>query len=1055
MLEVPSISNIADLLTPHRELTDEETESLFASVRHRLLAGLKMPVTGVPLRTRLEALNPIESLPLLFAMRLVARRWGNYWRYWPEFRTRVLNDDVKLEVLYQVGHSFRQLWLEQYQYTNRALYYPREGQANIKWPLAHAGLLTEDQNLLRKFGVELKSEWDSISVPLPPLLTAEVDEFWLALVDWLQGAHHGDSHLAKMLLQPESVALTVAELAQRWLATHFDEVPEPVRIATKRTPHRPRPRVILRYDEHRREVLLLLGEIVWQGRAAISVLFADREHTVPVRYNPAEDVSRTEPLELPLSSPSWPEYLELKINSETHRVSVLRSPFQNGKGALLFQMRNGQRKRRFHVGETYYLIVPDELVGEEWMSCIFDEPLELGPPVGKWEGYETLLVTVKNPLTDLPTEGVEVELERINQQLEMAASRLNLPGLDDFLQPQLRPVSGLLISSDGDIDTFDVSNPPYFELSGLWTEPITTRLERWDEEATDYKELAEASVPPPTGGRPIILEPNGKDYNLRVGLYRVVLETREYYEFRLLSPPLPQCHTLGVSLSFTTANTMPGISTNFSRQMLYNGTFRVKAFPFAPLTIRVRCRNQTHLRPWYANEDGILEFHFEELDIPSPAPGPLEVTAAFGAVASQILRFDDCPYLKDLSLEWELWRLRIRGRVVNRDKNRRVKITVFGVQPWQRQIWTTDVELPKNGWFDALLPADRKVARWLAVLSENENSDAIPEGQPWLFDTLSDAPSVPSSTIADLHGGSWDVWLPWAEWLEGIPHPPELHSVLVFSRLGSFIKKHERVWQLRSVWRPLTPPLQEHLMVLIQIGVQPTIALFATTQKFPLEDDGTGKPPATVLTGDDSQRVVELLTTADSPMVATRVNLTYGAYRALVEFKAAVEHTNIQYTICCIDKRLVVCSDCGLILPCQKAWHHHAPIVSGRTQCHGLSIVQEVSVIPAVLWKPSTMLSSLIRLMQCAAVDGGESLVTPSVEPWAVHLRDIYERLKEPKEPVEWLEKIGSIAQELFKVTTDRHRLMYEKSLQHLASTLEREAEGVGLLLSWLADWSE
>ncbi|HID29697.1 MAG TPA: hypothetical protein EYP19_06785, partial [Desulfobacterales bacterium] len=609
------------------ELTDEETEALFSAVRNHLLAGLKMPVTGAPLRTRLEALNPIESLPLLFAMRLVARRWGNYWRYWPEFRARVLNNAVKLEVLYQVGHAFRQLWLKLCQHTNRALYYPREGQANIKWPLAHAGLLTEDQDLLRKFGVELKSEWDSLSAPLPPLLTAEVDEFWLALVDWLQDTHHGDSHLAKMLLQPESVALTVAELAQRWLASHFDKVPEPVRIATKRTPHRPRPRVILRYDEHRREVLLLLGEIVWKGRAAISVLFADREHTVPVCYNPAEDVSRTELLFLPLSSPSWPESLELKINSETHRVSVLRSPFQNGKGkeerrgALLFQMRNGQRKRRFHVGETYYLIVPDDEVVDEWMGCIFDETLELGPPAGEWEGYETLLVTVRNPLTDLPTECAEVELERINQQLEMAANRLNLPSLDDFLQPQLRQVGGLLISNDSDVDVFDVSNPPYFELSGLWTEPITTRLERWDKEATGYKELAETSVPPPTGGTPVVLEPNWKNYELQEGRYRVVLDTEECYEFRLLSPPLTHPAPLAVSLSFAPANTMPGISTNFSRQTLYNGTFRVEAFPFAPLTIRVRCSNQTHLRPRGANEEGVLEFHFEELDIPSPPPG--------------------------------------------------------------------------------------------------------------------------------------------------------------------------------------------------------------------------------------------------------------------------------------------------------------------------------------------------------------------------------------------------------------------------------------------------
>jgi hypothetical protein len=100
-------------------------------------------------------------------------------------------------------------------------------------------------------------------------------------------------------------------------------------------------------------------------------------------------------------------------------------------------------------------------------------------------------------------------------------------------------------------------------------------------------------------------------------------------------------------------------------------------------------------------------------------------------------------------------------------------------------------------------------------------------------------------------------------------------------------------------------------------------------------------------------------------------------------------------------------------------------------------------------------MKAFVRLMQCAATDGGEALVTPAVEPYARRLRDIYDRRAEPTAPLEWLEKIGSLAQTLFQIATEKHGWMDEERLQPLVNGLEMDGEGVGVLLSWLADWSE
>jgi hypothetical protein len=67
--------------------------------------------------------------------------------------------------------------------TGRVLYYPSEGSVHIKWPLAHAGLHSDDKMVLRAFGLSLHIEDVGL---LGHFVEAELDEFIVKFRDWLQ-----------------------------------------------------------------------------------------------------------------------------------------------------------------------------------------------------------------------------------------------------------------------------------------------------------------------------------------------------------------------------------------------------------------------------------------------------------------------------------------------------------------------------------------------------------------------------------------------------------------------------------------------------------------------------------------------------------------------------------------------------------------------------------------------------------------------------------------------------------------------------------------------------
>jgi len=480
-LDAPSLPRPFLLAPRSRELSKSEASDLFCAVRGYLLGGLETPTTAGPIRHRIQSMSSEQSLPVLYSMRYVARNWGRPHRYWPEFCEKVLDNQIDLGTL-RVGlaSDFRNLWLRLYLQTDRALFYPREGRANIKWPIAHAGLLPRDLELLRSYGIALKEHWDPTLEELPYQLTCEIDDFLLDLLDWLDTSAYANDRLREMLDPDNSVSFSLADLARRWLIQHFNELDQEQigdYVVKKK-----RPQVRIRYNANSAQLEAVLSETLWPGRMEkISIRFGETEASLQTIYDPKKDSTHTLSMTLPLSKPFWDQSAIISTDNDRIRVSVLSSPFETKRerGALLFRIGSGRRTRQWAVGEQYYLLAPDQILKQEWVSAIFSNCIPLGPPQGSWAGYDTLLVTARDPLEDADRSEFDARLEEINDLLAQAAAGLSLPGLTDIYLPRAQALGGELISDQGNLDSFALGSLPFFQVTGQWGSTVKAELKCW------------------------------------------------------------------------------------------------------------------------------------------------------------------------------------------------------------------------------------------------------------------------------------------------------------------------------------------------------------------------------------------------------------------------------------------------------------------------------------------------------------------------------------------------------------------------------------------------
>lgn len=1020
------------LLAPQRnEISSEEADALFSAVRERLIAGLTPPITAGPIRDRLRRLSPEESLPILYAMRLVARNWGRPHRYWPEFHERVLARQVELSTV-QVGLAaeLRNVWLRFYQATERVLYYPREGRVNIKWPIAHAGLLAEDIEALRSYGMALSNEWDANAGELPSLLIGEIDDFLLDLLDWLDTSSYAYSRLHEMLDPNQAVSFSVAELARRWLGDHFYELQAP-QIGGE-TVLRRRPQVRIRYDPNRGELEAVLGETVWPGHIAnVSVEFGEMREKLQTLHDPTTNLTRTVPFSLVLKTSIWPTTLTIRAGDTQKAISMVPSPFSDGlhRGALLFRADTGHRTRQWAVGEQYYLVAPIEMAQQAWMKSIFSNPIPLGPPAGTWAGYETLLVTARDPLENISPDDQDAKLEEINDQLAQASVGLSLPGLNDLYSPRARAVAGRRIPIPGSLDSFAISSLPFFEICGRWKTPLQAQLKLWQN--SEYRQLEQIVLEPNQNGLPVLLAPNWALIRPERGTcYRLLLGQDTPYDFRCASEPEMAPHVLHVDLRFVVEDQDVDGNVSLGRYLLDQGIFKVSAWPEAPLVIRVESAGRKNWCACYADKDGNLLFQLNDLGIQLPPSGGAKVWVEYGAVSSQALNFFDSPYVVDWAAEWQPdGRLWVYGQIKGIEVNSSVYVVVFGLLPWKGQIWDVESKTSPLGEFEATLSANNEFARWIAFLPATRGLASSLE-PAWVVKTLQGAPVMRLITGNDLRG-DWGQWIHWASSLVKVPHPPDINYLVQLLPLGRLLSSNTPI--PCSCWRPLSPILVEQVDSLISAGWGPKILLSIEEAEY------QGGDP--IVLGKAEVQNPEAVLRAFGRQESMLVSLNWDgeSIKALL-FPLGEGKLRLSF-----ENQALFCLECKRPHPPHhyEACKRFMAITSGS----------QTEATPLLFWNSLDVLSGLIRLMKQADAEEGEALITGVVRPWADRLLETWSDSTEQMSPFEWLDQLEKIAGQCLQLELNQSHQYTLQDLQELATAI-RSHDGALVFVNWVREWS-
>ncbi|GFP38416.1 hypothetical protein [Candidatus Hakubella thermalkaliphila] len=571
------------LVPQHDELSEDEAADLFATVRRKLLGRAVRPRVLYAIRY-VRNLGPEDSLPLLYAMRHVARERGSIGRYWPAFYEEILAGQLELrDVQVRLAPELAQVWLRLYEHTRGALYYPREGRRFIKWPLAHAGLLRDDEEVLRAFGTTLATEYGG-DPSAALLLPDDLDEFLLSLLDWLeQTGDFANSHLARLVHKKDGTDVTIGELAQRWLHDQWEQI---AREQDGRGANRAGLiRRHLRYDAARHRVLLILRESVWPGDVEVRLHWGD-EVPVHTRFISVENSTECSPMEILVLSPAWVDNASL-IVGEKHYPLRLPKPSENR--GLVFRANDGRATRQWQLGEEYYVLLPANQLREDMANILFEEWVPLGPPDGQWDGYELLWVRTSDPLQVDSKNGDQGGVADVVARLEEATERLRLPSFGHLWRPRLYLVGGACVCANGKEKAFAANSVPWLEVRGIWDEMLPLTLTKWDEKRGDFASHATLELPPPQAGWGQIVELWHDSVDATEGRYRLETNSTPHLSFQLVPPSTP----LGLSRFevYLEVEREDGLTrtTGLARRDLDRGTLVGHAWPLAQLTLGISC----------------------------------------------------------------------------------------------------------------------------------------------------------------------------------------------------------------------------------------------------------------------------------------------------------------------------------------------------------------------------------------------------------------------------------------------------------------------------------
>lgn len=1026
-----------------------EVENLFSAIRAWWLGTLRPPYTAAALRERLRQLRPFDALPLLYAMSYTARTWGRGAKFWPQFCEHVLANSVELDVIYAVAPELTNLWKVVHRFSNGALYYPPEGRSNIKWPLTHAGLLSDEEGHLDRFGNSLLSEWGFGQAEPHPLLLADVDEFQSALLTWLQEEGLGFRSFARRLAS-EHTGLTVAAMAQNYLRQNWARL-EPAtqasdQVAVLTRCRRIRPR--FRYDAERNQLTLLLTDAEWPGRVDCVVVEHDGHTEIwPTYYSPSSNVTHSQSLEIPVRHSRWGSLITVRVGGEAASFSLLPSPFTAHSGAMLFDSLTGIRTRTIRPGEPYFLLLPTPLVDAEWRRDLFPEAISLGNAF-RDDGYDVLAVTACELSTLLDNED---RLDQLNDDLLNAGALFRLPPWHELTRPQARLVGGLpLADRNHSIPLFHVDEPPLLEVCGAFPSGLPVTLQRLGSgnclETISALRLPESM----TVGRWLVGLFDSKDPE--PGRYRLLVGS-ECIDFRLGDTPSTSLQPYHLSLSFC-PHSAPDEGSDFGYHLLESGVFHGTAWPGAVLTVVVerpgpyadRFCHQLH-----TDRDGSFSFDLRSYYHGTLPPAPLEVAVESGLVRSNSVVFAERAHFRQWTAEWTELGLRFKGHVVQVAGRAPVNAIAFGDAPWNGQIWHAEGTVQPSGIVDLSFSCSHGEVRYVAVAERLPGKDEL---VPWLAVRIVDSsPGV--SNLRLCHGSTWGAWVPWMDALaEFSSAEPEVRQLAKLTKVRSYLmERFPEVRPAQTVWFRPTAVLQADLPVLLQCDSAPRVALIATHTPLPAVDsyaaDLTTPTPGVEVPPDT---VSELL--AGNLPAGRRVLIKEGVWSTRGVLWPADSTLDVRLEA---DEQLIICHDCGRILPRYGFDHHLRPSTYAHRLCRTLTPVSpgtQIDLALVVEGQPQRLAACVADLI---AYTSRNRRLPPgantSLFQWFGCVAEQYPRVPGGPTPSRWGRDVATAAGDLASIVLYPRMAISPERLAPVVAVFEQYPEAVLSIMSRLFAW--
>jgi len=952
-----------------RELIDNDAQLLFAALRKRLFGGQSCPTVS-RIKNNLYSLEDAERVVLLYALRYIALRGAGQNRYWPVCLKMLFDDQIPLGSLQMyLAPVLTDQWLHIYKITKSRLFRPKYGKRNIKWPLAHAGLLVRDRQLLDQFFTDMTAKYSSEEFQV--LLTEDyLDDFILDLDDWLRKAGHLSEPLSQALLDSERGPI-VAELAQQYLTTR----------------DRAQPQSLYRSDQGefaRREILYDSSENQLQIRVTLQLPY--NQGSLFVRWEEGDypfftDTTGTRfSVILPLRRPSWPENVAISGGfSRSLRIPTLSTE------PIVFDARSGRRVRRWLPGGSYHILLPPKYQSvsyQKHLSTVFAEQQDCGPIRGEWSGFTMLWAQLaKIKFDEHDVSG------RTADELNEAADQLDLPTFETFWQPQATLVGGQLLSA-GEIPSYDVTAPPFVQVQGVWELPLDVTFQYWDREKKRFASLATLTIPAQQVLRHHLLMIDSTQLNLNQ-TYRISIDGEPTCQWQTVAEPQAIQNKRLLAAIHVEYSDDP--IDNPSRFQLVNGSLVIRAWPHAELELFATDGNHQHQQTIWLDTDGEARVRWTDTALSNLEGDDIRVKVLWrGLPVSRILRCQSTTTLLPEDIEVSFCTAKpgtveIIAALRDLKHSMRVLVLVLGAQPWDGQIWQSSVTVGTDGLLIASVDTSRELARWVIVCQHQTGK----RPEVLVAKRIPGTPLTPVSIAHRQSGKTQRQWRECAAFLASALLPSDLQH-LVQWQLFQEILDRPNVQHLQRVnWRKITAGSEiGHLRNWIRLGVQVPYGLCEWTPS-----ESVFNPKATVLIPADLAALQQALQ-QPSASVAVRVRRSDGAQYAWPEGELRTANYDGEYQFRIhSQERMRVCPECRAVLPAAWFSGHKSISIFNHTcfQNHQVVAVESAKVYLVALFDSRELLRLFARCI-LSLLNGHQNELPDIVEAWLEIVYPFYEQ---------------------------------------------------------------